>query len=283
NIWFILFLIPMFAVLFWYVNVAVSQAIVGFNFMGNIGIGYPGGSDDAVQGMIAVYDAYQKVLFLLLPAIVIMSIGVAGAFNCYKKYMWGEKVSVTKDFFRGVKKHWYKYLIVMIVNALIVLGTGSALIYFLKLQALGIATAGYWVMLISVCIAAFLLMYVNMTLLPMICALDLPLHKQLKNALIISLKFAPAGLILWVVCLIPFGLLFVASTFVSMMLYMMFIMFGFVLYGLAFTAFSQLAIDNVLTPLYQLSIAPTEPTKKKNKNKNKNKNSKINYNKGGKR
>ncbi len=268
NLWFILFFIPFFAVLFYYMPYVKNEAVLLYNFMGNIGIGYPGGSDSAVQGVIAVYKAYQNVLYLLIPAFAISSVGLAGSFTCYRKYMWGEKVkSITKTFFGGVKKFWYKYLIVAIVDSLLVLAAGSTLIFFLTLNATGSANAGHWVMLIVVLLAAFLLLYVNMQLLPMLCTLDLPLRKHLKNALIFSYKFAPIGIIIWILCVLPMLFIFMANSFLSMLIYMLIIMFGFVLYGLSFTGFAQLAIDNVLTPLYQLSISYDKDDKKKNKAK----------------
>jgi hypothetical protein len=280
NIWFLLFAVPFFALLFWYAPYVKAQAIANFNFMGNIGIGYPGGSDAAVQGMIAVYTAYQKVLYLSVPCFLVLSLGVCGSLNCYKKFIWGEKVSVTKDFFRGVKKHWWKYLLVMLFDALVVLGAGSTLLYFLKLKQLGTLMAWHWVMVIGVFLVAYLLMYVNMTLLPTLCTLDLGFSGCVKNSLIFSVKLFVIGIILWTVSLLPVLFLFNTSSFVSVMLYMMMIMFGFTLYGLAYTSFAQLGIDNMLTPLYKLSITPDAPKKK---DKTKAQIARPNYKKGGKK
>lgn len=72
--------------------------------MGNVGMAFPGGADTLQQAQIAVYDAWQIVFYLLIPAITITFIGMAGAFNCLKAFMWGEKVEkITKTFFKGVK------------------------------------------------------------------------------------------------------------------------------------------------------------------------------------
>lgn len=268
NAWFLLFAVPLFVVVYWYSSYVSSAAILGFNFMGNIGMGYPGGSDDAVKGLIAVYHAYQNVLYLVLPAMMIASIGFCGSFNCYKSYMWGEKVEkVTKFFFRGVKKNWWKYLIVITFDALIVLALGSMLLWFLELRALSAATAGHWVLLIFVFIAGLLILYVNMQLLPMMSELDVSFGKLIKNAIIFSIKMALFGLPLFIICLLPIGLFFVKSNFIGVMLGVVVLMFGFILYGLSFTAFSQVALDNVLTPLYMLSVAPKSEGRKSKKQK----------------
>lgn len=268
NIWFLLFLLPLLAVLVWYSNFIVAKTVVQFNFMGNIGIGYPGGSDDAVKGLVAVYNAYQSVLFIALPAIVIMALGIAGAFNCYKKFLWGEKVAVTKDFFIGIKKFWHKYIIVFSINALLILAEGSIVIYFLKASALGNAGVWQWILLIGVSLVIYLLLYVNMMLLPMVCAIDLPIVKQVKNAFLLSFDYAILGIPLSLLLMVPIVLLFATNSFLNVLLYMVMLMFGFILYGLSFTAFGHLAFDNILTPLYNATIAPKNTrSSKKSTNK----------------
>lgn len=264
NAWFLLFAIPLFFVLYWCSNYFTSLATSKFDFMGNVGMAFPGGADTLQQAQIAVYDAWQIVFYLLVPAITITFIGMAGAFNCLKAFMWGEKVEkITKTFFKGVKKYWWKYLIVMLVDSLLVLALGSAFVFFLKLKVMGALNAGHWVMIIVVCLVEFLLLYVNMQLLPMIAEVDLPLLKQVKNSILFSVKLAPIGLPLFLVCLVPIALFFVKSSFFSIIWLVVMMMFGTTLYGLTFTAFSQWALDNVLTPLYMMT--QQKPSSKKDK------------------
>ena len=268
NCWFLLFALPFFFVVYWCTNYFAGLAVSGFDFMGNIGMAYPGGADTLVQAQLAVYDAYQFVLYLLVPAIIVTSIGMAGAFSVVKSFMWGEKIEkVTKPFFRGVKKFWWKYLIVMTVNALLVLALGSTVIYFLKLRAVGAVTGGHWAMLIFVCIAEFLLLYVNMQLLPLLAEVDLPFFKQVKDALIFSIKLAPIGLPLFLICLVPVALLFINNAAILIVIIVLLMMVGLILYGLIFTAFSQWALDSVLTPLYIMEENKNSVVKNKNKKK----------------
>lgn len=268
NCWFLLFALPFFFVVYWCTNYFAGLAVSGFDFMGNIGMAYPGGADTLVQAQLAVYDAYQFVLYLLVPAIIVTSIGMAGAFSVIKSFMWGEKIEkVTKPFFRGVKKFWWKYLIVMTVNALLVLALGSTVIYFLKLRAVGAVTGGHWAMLIFVCIAEFLFLYVNMQLLPLLAEVDLPFFKQVKDALIFSIKLAPIGLPLFLICLVPVALLFINNAAILIVIIVLLMMVGLILYGLIFTAFSQWALDSVLTPLYIMEENKNSAVKNKNKKK----------------
>lgn len=268
NCWFLLFALPFFFVVYWCTNYFAGLAVSGFDFMGNIGMAYPGGADTLVQAQLAVYDAYQFVLYLLVPAIIVTAIGMAGAFSVIKSFMWGEKIEkVTKPFFRGVKKFWWKYLIVMTVNALLVLALGSTVIYFLKLRTVGAVTGGHWAMLIFVCIAEFLLLYVNMQLLPLLAEVDLPFFKQVKDALIFSIKLAPIGLPLFLICLVPVALLFINNAAILIVIIVLLMMVGLILYGLIFTAFSQWALDSVLTPLYIMEENKNSAVKNKNKKK----------------
>lgn len=268
NCWFLLFALPFFFVVYWCTNYFAGLAVSGFDFMGNIGMAYPGGADTLVQAQLAVYDAYQFVLYLLVPAIIVTSIGMAGAFSVIKSFMWGEKIEkVTKPFFRGVKKFWWKYLIVMTLNALLVLALGSTVIYFLKLRAVGAVTGGHWAMLIFVCIAEFLLLYVNMQLLPLLAEVDLPFFKQVKDALIFSIKLAPIGLPLFLICLVPVALLFINNAAILIVIIVLLMMVGLILYGLIFTAFSQWALDSVLTPLYIMEENKNSAVNNKNKKK----------------
>lgn len=268
NCWFLLFALPFFFVVYWCTNYFAGLAVSGFDFMGNIGMAYPGGADTLVQAQLAVYDAYQFVLYLLVPAIIVTSIGMAGAFSVIKSFMWGEKIEkVTKPFFRGVKKFWWKYLIVMTLNALLVLALGSTVIYFLKLRAVGAVTGGHWAMLIFVCIAEFLLLYVNMQLLPLLAEVDLPFFKQVKDALIFSIKLAPIGLPLFLICLVPVALLFINNAAILIVIIVLLMMVGLILYGLIFTEFSQWALDSVLTPLYIMEENKNSAVKNKNKKK----------------
>lgn len=69
----------------------------------------------------------------------------------------------------------------MLVDSLLVLALGSAFVFFLKLKVMGALNAGHWVMIIVVCLVEFLLLYVNMQLLPMIAEVDLPFLKQVKT------------------------------------------------------------------------------------------------------
>ncbi len=273
NVLFLLFLLPLLALVFGHLSMAQASAVSGYNFMGNIGMAYPGGSDDVVRGLTSLYAVYQRVLFYAVPLIMIASIGVAGSFNCYKKYMWGEKVQkVTRTFFKGVKNNWWKYLIVITIDALLALALGSTVVYFMTQKATGALAAGDYVLLVFVCIFEFLILYYNMFLLPFISELDLPFGKVIKDALIIGTKYAIIGMPLFLIMLVPLALFFVNNTFLTLILGVVLLMFGSVLYGLVFTAISQAALNDVIEPLYQLSLSPKAAEKKIKKGKNKNKN-----------
>ena len=106
-----------------------------------------------------------------------------------------------------------------------------------------------------------------MQLLPLLAEVDLPFFKQVKDALIFSIKLAPIGLPLFLICLVPVALLFINNAAILIVIIVLLMMVGLILYGLIFTAFSQWALDSVLTPLYIMEENKNSAVKNKNKKK----------------
>lgn len=268
NIWFILYTLPLIALLIYVMPLMVNNMLQKFNFMGNIGVGYPGTSDSITDAALALYGVYKNVLWLLVPCLVVMSIGLSGLFNCCKKYMWGEKVSPTKDFYSGVKKFWWKYLAAMSVFSLILVAGGQTVLWHMSNIAVGNGDALSWIVTVIVCLVCLALLTVFGILLPMICTYDLSLLKLVKNALILDSQLILLSLMMLLFAALPVVLLLTVDI-LGFLIYMLMFMFGFAFYGLAFSGFGQLAFDNITTPLYNASVAPQKKNAgKRNKGKN---------------
>lgn len=149
--------------------------------MGNVGMAFPGGADTLQQAQIAVYDAWQIVFYLLVPAITITFIGMAGAFNCLKAFMWGEKVEKSRKPSSKASKILveipYRYACRFASRAC----ARQRVRILPEIEGDGCAqrrTLGDDNRRVS---CRVLLLYVNMQLLPMIAEVDLPLLKQVKT------------------------------------------------------------------------------------------------------
>jgi hypothetical protein len=97
----------------------------------------------------------------------------------------------------------------------------------------------------------------------MICTYKLGLDKQCKNALILDSQLLLFSIIILLISVMPLVIVMLLPS-MALVVYMLMFMFGFVFLGLVFTAFGQMAFDNITTPLYQASIMPEKkPASKK--------------------
>ena len=85
NLWFFLFALPLMFVIIWLSPYLAQKVMDSFNFMGNLGIGYPGTVDSLSEGAIKLYDAYRLCYLAFVPACLFLAAGLAGLFNVCKK------------------------------------------------------------------------------------------------------------------------------------------------------------------------------------------------------
>ena len=105
SLWGDLFLLPLVAFLF--INFLNTRAYnIYIPYDANIGIGFPLETDAVMRGeSFAFMSEFQKLL-ILIPLIVVVFLGAVGAFYVVRRLIWGEDVSVTRHFFKGIKENW---------------------------------------------------------------------------------------------------------------------------------------------------------------------------------
>ena len=90
---------------------AGTQYLSGLNFSTGIGIGL-GVQDDTVSALSQIYDVRLKVYGItLFPTCILFGLFASGLYYCCRNMLWGAKVKIWKHFFRGIKVHWYKYIL----------------------------------------------------------------------------------------------------------------------------------------------------------------------------
>ena len=266
NLWFFLFALPLMFVIIWLSPYLAQKVMDSFNFMGNLGIGYPGTVDSLSEGAIKLYDAYRLCYLAFVPACLFLAAGLAGLFNVCKKALWGENFKPTKDFFAGVKKYYFKMLALLIPVCLVVEGISQSILWLMILYADGASVAGAWVLVIAVSIAGIMLLVINLFAMPMTVAYDMKLAGVYKNSLILASQMPVFGLLILAIVLIPvFLALFVPS--IMILIYLLMIMFGFSFVGLSVTSFAGITFDNIITPLYQARQAQYNKNRKTEKKK----------------
>ena len=99
----LIFALPfLFCVFVWPSLIKNAVFANNYNFIGQLGIGYPGIVDTMTAGYEKLYAYYFKIYIPVLSAsIVPMVFGLSGLFHCMRGYMWGENVRPLKSFSAG--------------------------------------------------------------------------------------------------------------------------------------------------------------------------------------
>lgn len=188
SMWFLAFTLPF--ILVFSVGAQFFEASVldgAYNFMGNIGIGYPGGGDSIAQSLQTLYwNVDEPVFGMLAAAAVIALIGLPGHMYASKRsYYQDYYKSVTRTFFTGIAKFWWQFIVVGLIGIVIGFAMGTSIFWLLSRQAVGQADAGaYCAVVFSFVLGAPLLLY-GMVLLPLLISYQLSFRQALKNALVV--------------------------------------------------------------------------------------------------
>ncbi len=223
----------------------------GYNFMGQVGIGYPGVVNTMAEGYKVLFGHYFRIYIPLLSAsIIIMFTGFSGLFHCLRGYMWGENVRPVVSFFRGVKRLWIPFLITGIVFSAFFCGVMYAMTYHISLVKQGTANAGTTILFIAMILLTVLFVGVLTYLLPMFACYRYKFFDAVKNSVILML-------VNWIPCLFTsvftcgiFCLSFVNVAFNYIILILLFVI-GFAFLGGIWTSSAQKAFANYIIPQYE--------------------------------
>ncbi len=212
----------------------------GYNFMGNVGIGYPGATDSISAVTAKLYwDVYQPLLMMLAGAGIIIAPFMAGLFYCAKRSYYQDFYKrVTRTFFMGFAKYWWKFLITATVGILIMLAMGTALLYQLSAQQLGTSGAG------SICAVVFTFLFgapmltVPMVMLSLFATYGLSLKNAFKNSIVIIANNPFTVILTGLFSCLPLLLLIVNNIFAIIICVAMAIV-GFMFWSLCWVALAD--------------------------------------------
>lgn len=229
GLYFILFTLPF--ILVYAVATGYFQSYVlgtDFNFMGNIGVGYPGVSDNIAEVTSRLIWEVREPIFLMLGgAGIIASIGMAGVFYSAKRsYFQDYYKRVTRTYFIGIAKYWWQFLLVSAIGIFIALGMGTSIFYLLSRQAVGAAGAGeYCAVVFSFLIGAPLLT-VPMVMLPLTVSYEASFADTFKNALVIIFNCPISVAITGLLSALPL-LMLCAGNVIAIIVYILMALAGF--------------------------------------------------------
>ncbi|MGI6229226.1 MAG: hypothetical protein ACOYIN_06350 [Christensenellales bacterium] len=260
--------IPLALIYLWALNAYLLELSAGFNYMGGIGIGYPGIVSSYAAGKIAYYGIIQKLFFFSVPAIWILAPAAAAYNHIGKKLLRGEKIADMKSVFKtgiiGVKKYWLNTLLTLVFFSIVFLALGSAVLYFLRDLADGTASSGSYVLLIFSALALTPLLGLIIHMLPLSVFYKLKFPDILKNAVILTIKNPLGVFIVGTASALPIALMFAIKSAVAIIA-VLWLILGLMLTFLAWNATAMIGFDAFMNPLHAVRQTPQRPEAEKRK------------------
>ena len=244
NLLMFLFFLPVLAlVLLRYLQ--VTYLAYQTPFSQNLGLGYP--AFPSMAGLTEyIYLSANLQSFMFLPiAAAIAAVGLSGGMYCMRNFVWAEGVSVGSDFWAGVKKNFWQIFFVTVAYSVIMFLSIMSISYSDFLRANGSTN---WLLVASNVISYFMATFCTIVFL---FALTLSVTYKLKfthlirNSFIMAIALIPLNLFFAAFALITFIILMLGGIFATFGS-VLFILFGFSLFALVWTDYSQWAFDKFI-------------------------------------
>jgi len=229
SLFFLAFTVPFIVMLAWfagyYENLVLANA---YNFMGDIGIGFPGGGDSIGQAVASLYwDVKEPVACIVAASIIFASIGLGGQFYCAKRSYYQDFYKKTvKTYWMGFAKYWWKYLLVSLFAVLIGLAMATSLLNVLSKQSIDAATAGDYCGVVFSFLFGCPLLLIPFVMLGLMVSYDLTFGQALKNSIVIIVNMPVTTILTAIVCLAP-ALICIMGMVVSIIVYIVMAVIGF--------------------------------------------------------
>ena len=244
NLLTLLFCLPAIAWLF--IMRMVKQADGSLlPYSGNIGAGY--GLPISGVANLARQRAFQfdmQTYLILIPCLMVASIGLAGAFYVMRRLVWGEGTTVAGHFFSGVKSNFFPFLWSSLF---------AGISLFLVMANIGIYNnmtnihIAWRIIGIAVSVIQFvLLLSMAIFLTTQAVTYKLKTWGLIKNSFLFAIALLPTNLIMLIVSAIPFILVMVLPSFLSVIGLMLFALFGFSFIILVWTVYAHWAYDKFI-------------------------------------
>ena len=280
NLMFILFVLPLVAVIVTVIvggveNIAYFlQKMSAPYLMTNVGFGISESAYTHADVSRYIADVYYITFACAGAGVLIMSIGLSGMMPLCMNFILGDTFFSKKDnygndvpraikeFFFGIKRYWWQFLIVGAMMLALVAGIGNVFVYFVSSFKLGEAGVGHWFMIIFAAIIALFGLMFLLHLMPIIVLYDMPFKNKMKNAAIFAVQMFVQNFGIIAVFSVPFLLLALTNTIVSAIVLAVLLVFGSKYYCLTMCNYEQYISEKIIMPIYN---AKYNPVKKKNK------------------
>ncbi|MBQ9276295.1 MAG: hypothetical protein IJ226_01720 [Clostridia bacterium] len=240
-LYFVIFTLPFVVIVAWFAKYFENLVLGGtYNFMGDIGVGFPGGGDSIAQSVARLYwDVKAPVYCMIAGTIILGSLGLGGLFYCVKRsYFQDHYKRITRTYWMGFAKYWWKYLVTMTFAVLVGLAMAVSILYLLKEQTLGTAGAGAYCAVVFTWVFGAPLLTIPVVMCGLFASHELTFFQAFKNALVI---IANCPVMVAIVCILSAAplLLCLAGTIFSIIVYAVMALIGTFFLALFWTAMSS--------------------------------------------
>ena len=250
NLWFLVFMLPFLVLTIWALSYMLGLSDQRF-YIGGLGVDYhPGITSELQLALIGRLQVHTFYFALLIPSFTIMGLGLAGAMYVARKMFYEEDFKVTKTFFLGIKKYWWKMMIVTTLMGTVIFGVAEIFIEFYKLTVYNQVTGGWYALLFFGFVIGLLIMMCLMQIPPQIVTYDkLKFRYMFSNSVILAIENALWTFIYLVFILAPI-LLIVYVPFLAIIIYVIMFMFGIQYYIMIDLQIGNYAFDLYMNPIY---------------------------------
>lgn len=250
NLLFLLFATPLFVLYLWYQPTQIRSITNSMYFMSNFGVGFGGNPTANIEALTQIYDLKMMVALYAIPCIAFLGIGFAGVYFVSRNMVWGVKVNILKHFFRGIKLHWWKFLI---GTSFLSLEIGFLMYAFLNNSKLALTRSttplSWFLVVLSVLLIVLTIPFMQISS-PMFVAYKFKYKHVIKNTIILSLALVLTITILDLALFLPL-LLFKAGIF-KYLVYIFVVSMGAMYYGIANTLLANYGFESFIKPVHDI-------------------------------
>ena len=241
GLYFVAFTLPFIVIVAWFAKYFENMVLGGtYNFMGDIGVGFPGGGDSIALSVARLYWEVKAPVFCMVAgALIFASLGLAGIFYCAKRSYYQDYYKrITKTFWMGFAKYWWKYFVTMTFAILVGLAMSISILYLLKEQTLGTAGAGAYCAVVFSWVFGAPLLTIPVVMCGLFASHELTFSQAFKNALVIIVN---CPFMVAIVCILSAAPLLVclAGSIVAIIAYAVMALIGTFFVALFWTAMSS--------------------------------------------
>lgn len=281
NLMFILFALPLVALIVTVTVAGVENIAYFFEkmtapyLMTNVGFGISSSAYTFADVSRYISNVYYIIFAVAGGAVLIMGIGLSGMMPLCMNFILGDAFFSKKDnygndvpraikeYFWGVKRYWWQFMIVGAMMLVLVAGIGNVFVYFVSAFKLGEAGVGHWFMIIFAGIIALFGLMFLLHLMPIIVLYEMPFKNKMKNALVFTFQMFLQNLLIVAVFSVPFILLALANTIVSAIVLAVLLVYGSKYYCLTMCNYEQYLSEKIIVPVYNAKFNPVKQKKNK--------------------